>query len=109
MQFDVAKLLAEREAFDADGYREFLTVPTMKAGIYVLPAGGKDSQLPHEEDEIYYGLRGRGVLRLENYGEVEDFPVFPGSILFVPAQIRHHFRDFAEELQLLVFFSAAKG
>src|SRR5208337_4642400 len=32
-------------------YREFLRVPAMSAGLYVLPAGGTDLQRPHHEDE----------------------------------------------------------
>ncbi len=41
-------------------YQEFLRVPAMSAGLYVLPPGGTDLQSPHHEDEIYYVVRGRG-------------------------------------------------
>lgn len=40
-------------------YREFLRVPAMSAGLYVLPAGSTDPQRPHHEDEMYYVLRGK--------------------------------------------------
>ena len=34
-------------------YHEFLRVPDMSAGLYILPAGSKDPQQPHSEDEMY--------------------------------------------------------
>src|ERR1035437_4407849 len=40
-------------------YLEFLRVPAMSAGVYVLPKGGTDPQKPHREDEMYYVVRGR--------------------------------------------------
>jgi mannose-6-phosphate isomerase-like protein (cupin superfamily) len=42
-------------------YREFLRIPAMSAGLYVLPAGGTDPQKPHHEDEMYYVIRGRAL------------------------------------------------
>lgn len=42
-------------------YREFLRVPAMSAGLYVLAAGATDSQRPHHEDEMYYVVRGLGA------------------------------------------------
>ena len=41
-------------------YREFLRVPAMSAGLYVLAAGATDPQRPHHEDEMYHVIRGRG-------------------------------------------------
>jgi len=87
-----------------DGYSEFLRVPTMSVGVYVLPAGGVDRQTPHTEDEIYYVIRGRGQLR---HGEHES-PATPGEVLFVPARRAHHFHSITEELVLLVVFAPAE-
>ena len=56
--FQSEDLLRDREAA-AKRYVEFLRVPSMSAGIYVLPAGGVDAQRPHHEDEIYYVVKGR--------------------------------------------------
>ena len=42
-------------------YREFLRVPDLSAGLYVLEAGATDPQSPHTEDELYYVVAGRGV------------------------------------------------
>jgi quercetin dioxygenase-like cupin family protein len=86
-------------------YREFLRVPDMSAGLYVLPAGASDLQRPHHEDEMYYVIRGRGRFRA---GE-QDTEVSTGSVLFVAAEVEHHFYDIAEELAVLVFFAPAES
>ncbi len=86
-------------------YREFLRVPAMSAGLYVLAAGATDSQRPHHEDEMYYVVRGRGRFRA---GEV-DQEVSVGSVLFVAANVEHRFYDIAEELAVLVFFAPAES
>jgi mannose-6-phosphate isomerase-like protein (cupin superfamily) len=85
-------------------YSEFLRVAAMSAGIYVLPAGGVDSQSPHKEDEMYYVVRGRGRMRAGS----EDQPVSEGSIIFVAAGVEHRFYEITEELTVVVFFAPAE-
>ena len=82
-------------------YREFLRVPSMSAGVYVLPVGATDLQKPHHEDEMYYVVRGRARFRAGD----EDREVSAGSVLFVAAEVEHRFYDIAEELAVLVFFA----
>jgi quercetin dioxygenase-like cupin family protein len=92
----------------ADGgklYREFLRMPAMSAGLYVLAAGAEDAQRPHHEDEMYYVVRGRARFRAGD----EDQEVSAGSVLFVAAEVEHRFYDIAEELALLVFFAPAES
>lgn len=86
-------------------YREFLRVPAMSAGLYVLPVGGTDPQRPHHEDEMYYVIRGRGRFRAGD----DDSEVSAGSVLFVAAEVEHRFHDIAEELAVLVFFAPAES
>jgi mannose-6-phosphate isomerase-like protein (cupin superfamily) len=86
-------------------YREFLRVPPMSAGLYVLPAGATDPQPPHHEDEMYYVLRGRARFRAGD----EDREISAGSVLFVAAEVEHRFYDIAEELAVLVFFAPAES
>ena len=90
-------------------YHEFLRVPAMSAGLYVLAAGATDRQRPHHEDEIYYVIRGRARFRAGD----DDREVSAGSVLFVAAEVEHRFYDVREELALLVFFappeSASEG
>ncbi len=86
-------------------YREFLRMPAMSAGLYVLAAGAEDAQRPHHEDEMYYVVRGRGRFLAGD----EDQEVSAGSVLFVAAEVEHRFYDIAEELALLVFFAPAES
>jgi len=85
-------------------YSEFLRVPTMSAGVYVLPAGGTDPQSPHQEDEMYYVVHGRGRMRAGS----EDHAVSEGSIIFVAAGVEHRFYEITEELMVLVLFAPAE-
>jgi mannose-6-phosphate isomerase-like protein (cupin superfamily) len=87
-----------------DGYSEFLRVPAMSVGVYVLAAGAPDRQTPHTEDEVYYVVRGRA--RFQN-GE-DDTAANPGDVLFVPARRAHRFHSITEELVLLVVFAPAE-
>jgi mannose-6-phosphate isomerase-like protein (cupin superfamily) len=86
-------------------YREFLRVPSMSAGLYVLGAGAADPQKPHHEDEMYYVVRGRGRFRAGD----DDQEVSAGSLLFVAKEIEHRFYDISEELAVLVFFAPAES
>jgi mannose-6-phosphate isomerase-like protein (cupin superfamily) len=96
--------IAEQRALSGKAYREFLRVPAMSAGLYVLPADGTDRQKPHREDEIYYVIRGRARFKAGS----EDREVSGGSIIFVAAEIGHRFYDITEDLELLVFFAPAE-
>jgi quercetin dioxygenase-like cupin family protein len=102
--FNTQELEAER-ATSRKLYREFLRVPAMSAGLYVLPAGATDPQRPHHEDEMYYVLRGKARFKAAD----EDQEVSAGSVLFVAAEVEHRFYDIAEELAVLVFFAPAES
>lgn len=86
-------------------YREFLRVPDLSAGLYVLEAGGTDPQSPHSEDELYYVVAGRGAVTVGN--ETRD--VSTGSLVFVAATVPHRFHDIAQRLEILVVFGPAEG
>jgi mannose-6-phosphate isomerase-like protein (cupin superfamily) len=86
-------------------YHEFLRVPDLSAGIYVIEAGGSDPQSPHTEDELYYVIAGRASVTVGD----ETRPVVPGSLIFVAAAVPHRFHDISERLELLVMFGPAEG
>jgi mannose-6-phosphate isomerase-like protein (cupin superfamily) len=85
-------------------YFEFLRVPAMSAGVYVVPQGGTDSQKPHREDEMYYVVRGQACMQIGS----EHSEVRSGSVIFVEAELEHRFYDIVEELEVLVFFAPAE-
>lgn len=94
----------EQRAQSGKSYREFLRVPAMSAGLYVLPAGGTDLQRPHHEDEIYYVVRGRARFQADK----EPRELSAGSVIFVAAEVDHRFYDITEELAVLVVFAPAE-
>ena len=85
-------------------FHEFLREPSMSAGLYELAVGATDGQSPHTEDELYYVVAGRAVLRVAD----EDTPVAAGSLVFVAAHVEHRFHDITEDLRVLVFFAPAE-
>jgi mannose-6-phosphate isomerase-like protein (cupin superfamily) len=101
--FELTQLLTQHRAA-GKLYFEFLRIPTMSLGIYALPANGADPQQPHTEDEVYYVVSGRGIIRVG----AEDRAVGPGSIVFVAANVEHRFHSITDELTLLVFFAPAE-
>jgi quercetin dioxygenase-like cupin family protein len=96
--------LARRHSKMGKLYLEFLRVPAMSAGVYVLPKGGTDPQKPHREDEMYYVVRGRARMQIGS----EHAEVLAGSVIFVEAELEHQFYDIEDELEVLVFFAPAE-
>ena len=101
MLFDLAELVEKSEGRDSP-YLEFLRVPALSCGIYRLDAGAQDSQTTHDEDEVYFVLKGRAQLVLHG----EKRPMARGSILYIPADTEHEFVEIEEELSILVFFGS---
>jgi mannose-6-phosphate isomerase-like protein (cupin superfamily) len=101
--YQIADLESQRRN-QGKRYFEFLRVQPMSAGVYVLPAGGVDSQSPHEEDEMYYVVSGRARMKSGS----EDQAVSAGTIIFVAAGVGHRFYDIEEDLTVLVFFAPAE-
>ena len=79
---------------------EFLRGPTLSGVLYRLPAGAKDMQAPHLEEEIYIVLEGRARLKLDG----RTHTVRPGMVLHVNATADHSFFDIDENLVLLAIF-----
>jgi mannose-6-phosphate isomerase-like protein (cupin superfamily) len=66
---------------------------------------GTDPQLPHDRDEIYVVVEGRGTFQNGNVRH----PFQPGDVLFVPARVPHRFEDFSDDLAVWVFFYGPDG
>jgi quercetin dioxygenase-like cupin family protein len=93
-----------RPAGDND-WVEQLRVPDLSVGTYCIPAGGRDDQHPHAEDEIYVVTSGRATILTPD----SRADVGPGAVIFVPAGEEHRFTDITEDLTLLVVFGPAYG
>jgi mannose-6-phosphate isomerase-like protein (cupin superfamily) len=101
--FEIGQLIDEQNQAKQD-YLEFLNVPALSAGLYMLAAGAVDMQEPHTEDEIYYVLSGRGSILVGT----ENRAVQAGSLIYVQANIEHRFHSITEDLRLLVLFAPAE-
>jgi mannose-6-phosphate isomerase-like protein (cupin superfamily) len=62
-------------------------------------------QSPHDQDELYVVVQGRGVLFHD--GKRDRFSA--GDAIFVAAGVDHHFEEFTEDLTLWVIFYGSKG
>ena len=95
--------LMEKVAGKEPRFFEYLRLPTLSSAIYRLPAGAKDMQAPHLEDEVYVVIEGRARLRIDD----KTHDISRGSILFVQATAGHSFFDIEEDLVVLAFFGTA--
>lgn len=64
-----------------------------------------NQQTPHEQDEIYVVIRGRGILVHD--GERDPFE--SGDLLFVAAGTEHRFEDFGKDLAVWRVFYGSRG
>lgn len=101
--FELAQLI-DRCADSDRPYLEFLKVPDLSVGLYVLPAGGTDPQSPHTEDEVYYVISGKARIKVAE----EDHAVQAGSLVYVAKNVEHRFHSIEENLTVLVFFAPAE-
>jgi mannose-6-phosphate isomerase-like protein (cupin superfamily) len=82
------------------GYEIVHTSPGMEIGVYVLVAPEPDRQQPHDRDEVYVVLDGRGTLQIED----DEVDMKEGDAVFVPAGADHRFIGY-EGLSVLVIFA----
>jgi mannose-6-phosphate isomerase-like protein (cupin superfamily) len=100
--FDIAGVKA-RLAGGKGGYEIVHSSPGLEIGVYVLVAPEADRQSPHEDNEVYVVLEGRGTLEVEG----EHVELREGHAVFVPAGAEHRFVGY-EQLSVLVLFEKWK-
>jgi mannose-6-phosphate isomerase-like protein (cupin superfamily) len=89
--------------------------PTGEHAVKILQRGTLDvalsipkrpiPQSPHEQDELYLIIRGRGILFHD--GKREPFEA--GDLLFVAAGIEHQFEDITNDLAVWRIFYGSRG
>lgn len=84
----------DREFFRKDGFSASIFAPR-----------GQDFQSPHDDDELYMIVSGRG--KLEVGEEVVEFE--PGHMIYVPAKLPHRFIDPADDLAAWVVFLPSRS
>jgi mannose-6-phosphate isomerase-like protein (cupin superfamily) len=101
--FDVTRVAVRLAAGDG-GYEIIHSTRGTELGVYVLVAPEPDKQQPHEWDEVYVVLEGRGTLDVEG----EQIPVEEGRAIYVKAGAEHRFTGY-EGLSVLVIFDKSSG
>jgi len=84
------------------------SVNLMQRGTLDVALGlppSQNQQTPHEQDELYVIIRGRGILFHDGEGE----PFESGDLLFVAAGAEHRFGDTSEDLAAWRVFYGARG
>lgn len=66
---------------------------------------GKDYQTSHTQDELYIVMQGSGTLWVEDIRH----PFIAQDVLFVPANKRHRFETFSEDLVTWAIFWGPQG
>lgn len=100
--FDVREV-AQRLSAGNGGYEIVHSSPGLEIGVYVLVAPEPDRQQPHEWDEVYLVLEGRGTLEVEG----EEIPAEERRAIFVKAGAEHRFTGY-EGLSLVVVFDKSQ-
>jgi mannose-6-phosphate isomerase-like protein (cupin superfamily) len=96
--FDIANARNRLEA-EAGGYEVVHRSAGLEIGVYVLVAPEPDKQQPHQDDEVYVVVEGRGSLEVGD----EKVELREGHAVFVPAGAEHRFVGY-EQLSVLVIF-----
>jgi mannose-6-phosphate isomerase-like protein (cupin superfamily) len=100
--FEVREV-AQRLTAGNGGYEIIHSSPGLELGVYVLVAPEPDRQQPHEWDEVYIVLEGRGALEVEG----QEIPVHEGGAIYVKAGADHRFTGY-EGLSLVVIFDKSQ-
>jgi len=78
----------------------FINKDSLAAGVLVLKPGDKDTQTPHESDEVYFVISGNGYLKIKD----KDYKVSKDKLFFVAKDVEHFFHGNTKELKVLYFF-----
>ena len=100
LDFDTKNYIKKIRNDKNNYFHTFLNTQSLAAGILVLQPGEEDTQTPHENDEIYYILKGNGFLKINK----KDYLVSEGMSYYVKKNIEHYFFGNTKELVVFYFF-----
>lgn len=86
IEFDINEYI-KNIAKSTSYYHTFINRDNLAAGVLRLDSGEEDTQSPHENDEIYYVVRGDGFLNIAG----KDYPISEAKAYFVGKNIITNF------------------
>ena len=84
-------------------FHTFINKDSLATGILILKPGEKDTQEPHESDEVYFIISGNGFLKIKN----KDYEISKDKLFFVGKDVPHYFHSNTKELKVLYFFGGS--
>ena len=84
-------------------FHTFINKDSLATGILILKPGEKDTQEPHESDEVYFIISGNGFLKINN----KDYKISKDKLFFVGKDVPHYFHSNTKELKVLYFFGGS--
>lgn len=100
LEFDTNEYLKKIRKNKNEYFHTFINQENLAGGLLVLKPGEKDTQTPHESDELYFVISGNGFLRINK----KDFTISQGKVFFVRKNTKHYFFGNTKELVVLYFF-----
>jgi len=100
LEFNTKNYIKEITKNTEEYFHTFINRESLAAGILLLLPGEKDTQTPHDSDEIYYIIRGDGFLKINK----KDYQLSEGKVFFVAKNVEHYFFGNTTELAVLYFF-----
>ena len=106
----LATLEAARRAPIPVGKRSALLMEHGTMTLRYYAPRGRDEQTPHDQDEIYVVVSGRGTFALgKDEDSLERRRFGPGDAIFAPAGWVHRFEDFSSDFATWVVFWGRQG
>ena len=99
-EFNTNEYLKQIKKNNKEYFYTFISRQSLAGGILFLKPGDKDTQSPHDTDELYYILSGDGYLKINK----KNYLVSEGKSFFVPKNVVHYFFGNTKELTVLYFF-----
>lgn len=102
-RLSVAQMLAKLPNSRGDWFERGISHGSLN--VYIYAPKRKDTQTPHQQDEVYVIVRGSGIF----FDGFKRYPFAKGDVLFVPAKVTHCFEKFTKDFVSWVIFYGPVG
>ena len=104
LEFDLDSYVDKIKKDSGNSYfHTFIDRDNLAVGVLILEPGKKDSQVPHDSDEVYYVISGNGFLKIRD----KDYKITKDKLYFVGAGRGAFFSWKHKRVESLYFFGGA--